>query len=132
MKRLLMPALALVALGLMVLRRRPGLERGYSIPLYPLAPLLGRVERKFQPFVTGGAGGFLIQVDLDNIEGQTLYHSFQWSIGGGMRIVSGLPQTPYRTITFVELRVDRQQAWANRPLDGFRVIGVSVVFGMRI
>lgn len=30
---------ALMAIGLMVLRRRPGVSRQYSIPLYPIAPL---------------------------------------------------------------------------------------------
>lgn len=38
---------ALVALGLIVLRRRPGVQRQYSIPLYPVTPLLFIVASLF-------------------------------------------------------------------------------------
>lgn len=38
---------ALMAIGLMVLRRRPGLKRQYSVPLYPMAPLVFIVASLF-------------------------------------------------------------------------------------
>ncbi len=103
-----------------------------SIMVYPLAPLQGRDESWFQPFVSIGGGGFMVRVDLDNIGGQTVYHSFQWTVAGGIRIVSGLPEFPFGSVTFVELRVDRQQAWANPPLGRFRIIGASVLLGARL
>jgi hypothetical protein len=99
-----------------------------NIMVYPFSPLFrpGRV----QPFVGAGLGGTLIQVDLDNIKGQTVYHRFLWSAGGGIRIVNGL-DSPFFTTTYLELRIERQSAWKGEPFNGFRVWAGSVSLGMK-
>lgn len=98
--------------------------------LYPLAP----VQRKgalVRPFVTAGLGGVLLSVDLDNVNDQTLYHSFHWSLGGGMRIATSPDDVPAWTPTFLELRFERVRVWANGPLDRFDLHTISIGLGMR-
>ena len=99
-----------------------------NIMVYPLAPVFR--PGRFQPFVVAGAGGMLIQVDLDNIGGQTIYHRFHWSTGGGLRIVSGL-DSPRFTTTYVELRIEQQTTWQDDPFRRFRMVSGTVSLGMR-
>ena len=99
-----------------------------NIMVYPLAPVLR--PGRFQPFVVAGLGGMLIQVDLDNIKGQTIYHRFQWSVGGGLRIVRGL-ESPMMMTTYVELRVEQQTTWPGAPFQRFSVRAGSVSLGMK-
>ncbi len=98
---------------------------------YPLAPVLGR-RSAIRPFVTAGVGGVILTVDLDNIKGQTLYHSFQWSLGGGVRIGLNPEDIPTWTPAFVELRFDRTHVWANGPLNHFVLYALSAGLGMRL
>lgn len=99
--------------------------------VYPLAPLLGRRSRLPRPFVTGGLGGIFLSVDLDNVKNQTLYHSFHWSIGGGVRIATSPDEVPSWTPTFIELRVTRLRAWPNGPLSRFDAVTATAGLGMR-
>jgi hypothetical protein len=72
----------------------------------------------------------LIQVDLDNIKGQTLYNRFQWTVGAGLRIVNRL-ESPMMTTTYVELRIEQQTTWQDAPFQRFRTGSVTVALGMR-
>jgi len=99
-----------------------------NIMVYPFAPVFR--PGRFQPFFEAGLGGSLIQVDLDNIKGQTIYHRFLWSTAGGLRIVSGL-DSPFFTTTYLELRVEQQTTWRRAPFDRFRIIAGSVSLGMK-
>ncbi len=101
-----------------------------NIMVYPFAPFTGPRPRRYQPFVVAGAGGMLIEVDLDNINGQTLYNRFQWTVGGGLRIVSGL-ESPLMTMTYVELRVERLRTWQDAPFDRFTMVSGTAAVGMR-
>lgn len=101
-----------------------------NIILYPLAPITGPGPRKLQPFVTGGVGGMLIRVDLDNVNGQTIYHRFQWSVGGGLRIVQG-QESPLKTTTYIELRIERTGVWRQMPFSRFRLLAGTLSLGMK-
>jgi opacity protein-like surface antigen len=99
-----------------------------NILVYPFA-VVARPGR-LQPFLVAGGGGMLIQVDLDNIKGQTLYNRFQWTVGAGLRIVNGL-ESPMMTTTYVELRIEQQTTWQDAPFQRFRTGSVTVALGMR-
>ncbi|HEV8612216.1 MAG TPA: hypothetical protein VGQ73_01825 [Gemmatimonadales bacterium] len=99
--------------------------------LYPLGPLQGRRSRLLRPFLTAGLGGVLLSVDLDNSRDQTPYHSFHWSVGGGIRIATSPDEIPWWTRTFVELRVSRFQVWPNGPLRRFRAMAATAGLGMQ-
>jgi len=95
-----------------------------SVLFYPLFPLRHTaLGRRLRPFVVAGLGGAFVSVDLDNIEGQTLYHSWQESVGGGIRFFSDH--------SFVELRLTRQRVHRNGPLHGFDAHAATVALGIR-
>lgn len=102
-----------------------------SLFVYPFAPIEARRNRLPRPFLTAGLGGHLISVDLDNVENQTLYHSFHWVLGGGIRIATAPEDVPSWTPTFLELRVERYRVWRNGPLHRFAAWAATVGFGMR-
>lgn len=106
---------------------KPPIVWSGNIMVYPLA-VVAR-PGTLQPFLVAGGGGMLIQVDLDNIKGQTPYHRFHWSLGGGLRIVRGL-QSPMMTTTYVEFRMEQQAIWQHAPFKRFRVLAGSVGLGM--
>jgi len=110
---------------------KPPVAWGADALVYPLAPLQGRRGRSVRPFVTAGLGGIFLSVDLDNIKNQTLYHSFHWSLGGGVRIALSPDEIPYWTPTFLELRVTRFRVWANGPLSRFDAVTATAGLGMR-
>lgn len=99
--------------------------------LYPLALVQRQGSRLLRPFVTAGLGGVFLSVDLDNIKNQTLYHSFAWSVGGGVRIATSPDDIRFGTPSFVELRVVRFRVWPNGPLRRFEVIAATAGVGMR-
>ncbi|HLB55204.1 MAG TPA: hypothetical protein VJK71_08850 [Gemmatimonadales bacterium] len=101
-----------------------------NLLLYPLAPLQ-RPGGALRPFLTAGLGGLLMSVDLDNVNDQTLYHSFHWSLGGGVRIATSPEDVPSWTPTFLELRVVRMRVWPNGPLEGFGIVAATIGLGMR-
>lgn len=100
-----------------------------TIKVYPLA-ITGPKPHRLQPFVVGGVGGMVIQVDLDNLNGQTVYHRFQWTVGGGLRVVRGL-DNPGMTTTYIELRVERLTTWRGAPFRRFRMLAGTVGMGMK-
>jgi hypothetical protein len=99
--------------------------------LSPLAPIEARRSRLPRPFLTAGLGGHFISVDLDNQKNQTLYHSFHWVLGGGIRIPTAPEDVPSWTPTFLELRVERYRVWRNGPLRRFGVWAATAGLGMR-
>jgi len=105
----------------------PPLVWSGTIMVYPLA-LVVRPGR-FQPLFVAGLGGMLISVDLDNIRGQTVYHRFQRSVGGGIRIVNP-SSSPMMTTTHVEFRIEQLTTWGKSPLHRFSFLAVTVGLGM--
>lgn len=104
-----------------------------SLLLYPLFALRNTaLGRRVRPFVVVGVGGAIVSVDLDNIKGQTLYHSWQGSVGGGIRFFSGRDRGPYEHDPFVELRLVRHRVRQNGPLYGFDILAATVGLGMRL
>jgi hypothetical protein len=104
----------------------------FSLRGFPLALAPGLDRRApVQPWVGLGGGGMIMSVDLDNVDGQTLYHSWQWSLGGGIRLpVSRGSRKEEQTV--VELRVVRYRVGANGPLRGFDALGATLGLGLRI
>ena len=98
-----------------------------GVTAYPLAPVF---RAGTGPFVAGGLGGILLSADLDNVEGQTWYHSFLWSLGGGARVAMG-PEEPSWAPAFLELRVERMRVWSNGPLRSFTVWVGAVGIALR-
>jgi hypothetical protein len=100
--------------------------------LYPLFPLRKSAAGRVQPLVLLGIGGLPVSVDLDNINDQTLYHSWQWSVGGGLRILLNPAAAFDTTVSFVELRLVRHRVWENGPLHGFDAVAATLGLGVRI
>lgn len=102
-----------------------------SLLVYPLTPVESRRSRLPRLFLTAGLGGHVISVDLDNVKGQSLYHSFHSVLGGGIRIATAREDVPSWKSTFLELRVERYRLWKNGLLHRFGVWAATVGFGMR-
>ncbi|MGQ0701878.1 MAG: hypothetical protein ACT4PM_01945 [Gemmatimonadales bacterium] len=109
--------------------KRPFAWTGSAL-VYPVSPLQRR-PGAVRPFLAVGVGGIFLSVDLDNIEDQTLYHSFLWSLSGGLRIATDPEDVPSVTPTHVELRVERTRVWGNHPLGSFQFWVVTAGLGMK-
>ena len=99
--------------------------------VYPL-PRLGRgLGRRLRPFLAAGAGGMLVSADLDNANGASLYHSWQWTLNGGLRLEAGSAD-PRAGITVVEVRAFRMRLGAAGPLTGGEAAGFAFALGLRL
>jgi hypothetical protein len=66
---------------------------------------------RLRPFVVIGGGGMLVSEDLDNVRGASLHHSWQTSIGAGIRWMLGDPD-PRSGVSLAELRLTRSRVGA--------------------
>jgi hypothetical protein len=91
--------------------------------LYPL----GRtsVGRLAAPYVSVGAGGLLVSVDLDNIDDQELRLLWQRGLGAGLRMALGPDGT------FIDVGVARWFISGRRPLAAFEATALVVGLGTR-
>jgi hypothetical protein len=96
-------------------------------PIPRLGPGLGR---RLRPFVAAGAGGMLVTADLDNRNGPSLYHPWQWTLGGGLRLEVGLDD-PRAGISLIEVRVLKVHLSAAGPFVRANVTAVALGLGLR-
>ena len=87
---------------------------------YPLGLVQSANSGWPRPFLLAGLGGTVLSIDLDNIKGQTLFHSFHRSLGMGVQLAVGRSASGERFV-WVELRLMRHFVWANGPLRPFSV-----------
>jgi hypothetical protein len=83
--------------------------------------------RRVRPFAGAGIGGLVLTADLDNVEGQTLYHAFLRTVEAGLRIGSGRRAGEPG---FVELRIVRHRTWRSGPLHAVRAVSATLGIGL--
>jgi hypothetical protein len=85
-----------------------------SPPVFWTAGVTGFPVRllRLRPFLAIGGGGMLLSEDLDNVRGASLHHSWQASIGAGIRWMLGEPD-PRSGISLAELRWTRSRLGAS-------------------
>jgi hypothetical protein len=99
--------------------------------IYPIPRLGQGLGRRLRPFVAAGAGGMLVSADLDNREGPSLYHPWQVTLGGGLRLEVGLDD-PRAGSTVVEVRLLETHLGAAGPFRRGRATAFSVGLGLRL
>lgn len=95
-----------------------------NLLVYPLGLLQGSGSRLPRPLLAAGLGGAVLSADLDNVKGQTLFHSFLWSLGGGVRLGIGRDGV-------LEARLARHRVWRNGALRSFEATAVTLGLGVR-
>ncbi|MGH7560429.1 MAG: hypothetical protein ACRENB_05355 [Gemmatimonadales bacterium] len=99
-----------------------------ALRLFPLSVLTQRALPA-EPWVALGGGGMVLSADLDNVNDQTLYHRWQWSLGAGVRVP--LSERRWDPETVLDLRVTRMRVGARAPFQAFDVVAAMVGLGLR-